>query len=97
MLIQQPTMFHLFPPGSFSHLGIFPGALLSTGGASRALAGSGCSLVFLSLPASGSDSDGTVDSKDDEAEGTNDLDKHLATNTSAAEGDTAELSRSDLR
>lgn len=41
------------------------------------LTGSGCSSVFLSLPTSGSDGDGTVDSKDDEAEGTNDLDKHL--------------------
>lgn len=64
-------------PGSFSHLGIFPGALLNTCGASCMLAGSGCSLVFLSLPTSGSDRDGTVDSEDDEAEGTNDLDKHL--------------------
>lgn len=61
------------------------------------LAGSGCSSVFLSLPTSGSDRDGTVDSKDDEAEGTNDLDKHLATNKSAAEGETAELSRSDFK
>lgn len=63
-------------PGSFSHLGIFPGALLSTCGASCTLAGSGRS-VFLSLPTSGSGRDGTIDSEDDEAEGANGLDKHL--------------------
>lgn len=89
-------MLHLFPPGSFSHLGIFPGALLSTCGASCTLAGSGRS-VFLSLPTSGSGRAGTIDSKDDEAEGANGLDKHLAINKSAAEGETAELSRSDFR
>lgn len=71
-------------PGSFSHLGIFPGALLSTSGASRTLAGSGCSLVFLSRPTSGSDRDGIVDCKD-EAEGTNDLDKHLRKKTKQTE------------
>jgi len=64
-------------PGSFSHLGIFPGALLNTCGASCTLAGSGCSSAFLSPPTSGSDRDGTIDSKDDEAEGTNDFDKYL--------------------
>lgn len=67
----------LSSPGSFSHLGIFPGTLLSTWGASHTLAGSGCSSIFLSHLSSGPDRDGTVDSKDDEAEGTNDLDKHL--------------------
>lgn len=61
------------------------------------LAASGCSTVFLSLPASGSDRDGATDAKVGEAEGTNDLDKHLATNKSAAEGETAELSRSNFR
>lgn len=40
------------------------------------LATSGCSIVFLSLPTSGSDRDGATDAKADEAEGTNDLDKH---------------------
>lgn len=40
------------------------------------LAASGCSMVSLSLPTSGADRDGTTDAKVDEAEGTNDLDKH---------------------
>lgn len=57
------------------------------------LGGSGCSVVSLSLPTSGSDRDGTTDAKVDEAEGTSDL----ATNKSAAEEETAELSRSDFR
>lgn len=41
------------------------------------LAASGCSMAFLSLPTSGSARDGATDAKVDEAEGTNDLDKHL--------------------
>lgn len=90
-------MLHLFPPGSFSHLGIFPGAFLNTCGAPCVLAASGCAVIFVPLPASGSERDGATDAKADEAEGTNDLDKHLATNKSAAEGEIAELSRSDFR
>lgn len=63
-------------PGSFSHLGIFPGAFLNTCGAPWVLAASGCSMVFLSLPTSPSDREGATDAEVDEAEGTNDLDKH---------------------
>lgn len=40
------------------------------------LAASSRSMVSLSLPTSGSDRDGATDAKVDEAEGTNDLDKH---------------------
>lgn len=40
------------------------------------LAASGCSMVFLSLPISPSDREGAADAEVDEAEGTNDLDKH---------------------
>lgn len=50
-------------------------------------------MVFLSLLTSGSGREGATDAKGDEAEGTNDL----ATNKSAAERETAELSRSDFR
>lgn len=68
--------YDLLIPGSFSHLGIFPWAFLNTCGAPWVLAASGCSTVFLSLPTSGSDRDGATDAKVDEAEETNDLDKH---------------------